>query len=123
MKLWTVIIGLSLAAACVTAAHANATESTAGKTVTVDEAQGPSHNRITPKRHPSTPTTRQEPSTMTPKHTRTATAATSAPHSSRPGSLGKAPISCLEACRAQCEGPKKGKSACGPVYQACIAAC
>ena len=65
-------------------------------------------------------------STIAPKRPRTLPAsATRTPYASQPKSLTKSPVSCTAACLAECPGPggKAGKSACGPVYNACIAAC
>ena len=64
--------------------------------------------------------------TITPKRPRTTpVSATRTPYSSQPKSLTKAPVSCTAACLAECPGPggKPRKSACGPVYNACVAAC
>jgi hypothetical protein len=108
-------IALTLAAVCLFSGHANALDSTAGKTGTMDEAQGTPPNKIIPKRHGPTVTPK------TPKVT--PTAATSTPYSKQLKSLTKAPISCIESCRAACAGPKKGKSACGPAYDSCVAEC
>jgi hypothetical protein len=62
----------------------------------------------------------------TPRIVKTASASTTKiPISAKPASLTKAPTTCLAACGAECgvPGGKKGKSACGPVYDDCVAAC
>jgi hypothetical protein len=61
-----------------------------------------------------------------PRIVKTASAsATKIPNPGQPKSRTKAPVSCIAACSANCGGAggKKGKSACGPVYDACVAAC
>ena len=108
-------MGLMLAAALLFAADASALDSTAGKAGMPDEAQGPAMNKINPKRHDPT---------ITPKRPKTTpTAAASTPYSKQPHSLTRAPVSCIESCRAACSGQKKGSSSCGPAYQSCVAAC
>jgi len=133
MKMSNAAMGLALAAACVVSGHASAWDhaidagflstsdfdkpvpATAGKTATTNEAQGPSGNKINPKRHDPT---------LTPKTPKTTPAvATASAYSKQPKSLSKAHVSCTEACRAACSGPKKSKSACGPGYDSCVAAC
>jgi len=126
-------MGFALAAACVVCGPANAQHqaidagflstsdfdkpvpATAGRTATTNEAQGPTVNKINPKRHGPT---------LTPKTPKTTPAvATGSAYSKQPKSSSKAPVSCTEACRAACSGPKKSKSACGPGYDSCVAAC
>jgi hypothetical protein len=135
MTVTSAALGMAMAAVFLLAGHASAQDSTsrtrllliqdrgtppvpetAGKTGKMDEEKiAPRPNKIIPKKT----------STVTPKTPKTTptAAATETAYSKQPKSLTKAPISCIEACRANCAGPKKGKSACGPVYDSCVAAC
>ena len=116
MRASTATIGLMLAAGCLFLGPAHAQDAMAGKQGSTDEARGPPTDRIVPKRGHG--------ETVTPKRPRTTpTAETKPPYSQQPKHLTSAPVSCIEACRAACAGPKKGASACGPAYQSCVAAC
>ena len=111
MRISIAAIAFTLATACLFCGSVGAQDATGGK---VTKAQGTPPNVITPKRHDPT---------LTPKPKTTPTSASGTPYSKQPQSLSKAHVSCTESCRAACSGPKKSKSACGPAYDSCVAAC